>query len=157
MPEKKARTPKKKARSTGSFGAFITNIRLKDERRLRQGDVADKLELSLSYYSDIEKDYRRPLNAEEMEIFAELFNLTEEEKIIMYDLASRETNTIPVDVENYIMEDENGELARVMLRKAKAVNADEKFWRKIIWDLEKKENRDKQGGEENDRDEYNEG
>ena len=55
------------------------------------------------------------------------------------------------------MEDENGELARVMLRKAKAVNADEKFWRKIIWDLEKKENRDKQGGDENDRDEYNEG
>ena len=156
MPEKKARTPQKKARNTGSFGAFITNIRLKDERRLRQGDVAEKLELSLSYYSDIEKDYRRPLNAEEMEIFAELFTLTQEEKITMYDLASRETNTIPVDVKNYIMEDENGELARVALRKAKEVRADEKMWKKFIWDLEKKQKQDR-GGDENDSDEATEG
>ena len=156
MPEKKARTPQKKARNTGSFGAFITNIRLKDERRLRQGDVAEKLELSLSYYSDIEKDYRRPLNAEEMEIFAELFTLTQEEKITMYDLASRETNTIPVDVKNYIMEDENGELARVALLKAKEVRADEKMWKKFIWDLEKKQKQDR-GGDENDSDEATEG
>ena len=157
MPEKKARAPRKNARNRGSFGSFITNIRLNDERRLRQSDVADKLELSLSYYSDIEKDYRRPLNAEEMEIFAELFNLTEEDKIIMYDLASQETNTIPADVENYIMEDENGELARTALRKAKAVNADEKMWKKFIWDLEKKQKQDKQGGDEDDRAEDNEG
>ena len=156
MPDKKARTPQKKARNAGSFGAFITNIRLKDERRLRQGDVADKLELSLSYYSDIEKDYRRPLNAEEMEIFAELFNLSEEDKITMYDLASRETNTIPVDVENYIMEDENGELARVALRKAKEVRAGEKMWKKFIWELEKKQKQDR-GDEKHDNDENNEG
>jgi len=156
MPDKKARTPQKKARNAGSFGAFITNIRLKDERRLRQGDVADKLELSLSYYSDIEKDYRRPLNAEEMEIFAELFNLSEEDKITMYDLASRETNTIPVDVENYIMEDENGELASVALRKAKEVRADEKMWKKFIWELEKKQKQDR-GDEKHDNDENNEG
>ncbi|MCL2813262.1 MAG: helix-turn-helix domain-containing protein [Oscillospiraceae bacterium] len=156
MAEKKARTPQKKARNTGSFGAFITNIRLKDERRLRQGDVADKLELSLSYYSDIEKDYRRPLNAEEMEIFAKLFDLTQEDKIIMYDLASRETNTIPVDVENYIMEDQNGELARVALRKAKEVRADEKMWRKFIWELEKKQNQNR-GDEEHDSDEDTQG
>ena len=156
MPEKKARTPQKKARNTGSFGAFITNIRLKDERRLRQGDVADKLELSLSYYSDIEKDYRRPLNAEEMEIFAELFDLTREEKTAMYDLASRETNKIPVDVENYIMEDENGELARMALRKAKEVNADEKMWKQFIWELEKKQKQNR-SDEENDNDEDSEG
>ena len=154
MIEKKARTPQKNARNTGSFGAFITNIRLKDERRLRQGDVADKLEMSLSYYSDIEKDYRRPLNSEEIEIFAELFNLSEEDKITMYDLASQKTNTIPADVENYIMEDENGELARVALRKAKEVNADEKMWKKFIWELEKKQIQD---GKTNDRNEDNEG
>ena len=156
MPEKKARTPLKKARNTGSFGAFITNIRLNDERRLRQGDVADKLEMSLSYYSDIEKDYRRPLNAEEMEIFAELFNLTREEKTTMYDLASQKTNTIPTDVENYIMEDENGELARMALRKAKEVNADEKMWKQFIWELEKKQKKNR-SDEENDNDEDNEG
>jgi len=156
MPEGKARTTRNKARNTGSFGNFIKNIRLNDERRLRQEDVANKVGISLSYYSDIEKDYRRPLNAEEMELFAELFNLTEEDKIIMYDLASRETNTTPYDVENYIMEDENGELALTALRKAKKVNADEKMWKKFIWELEREEAKQNQGGEANDSDENNE-
>ena len=157
MNEKKGRTSKKKAGDKESFGNFLKNIRLNDERRLRQEDVADKVGLSLSYYSDIEKDYRRPLNAEEMELFAELFDLSEEDKITMYDLASHKTNTIPADVESYIMEDEHGGLAQVALRKAKEVNADEKMWRKFIWDLEKKQKQDKRGGDDHDSDEHNEG
>ena len=90
-----------------------------------------------------------------MEIFAELFNLTEDEKTTMYDLASYKTNKIPVDLE-YIMDGENGKWARTALRKAKEVNADEKMWKKFIWDLEKKQNSNK-GGEADDKDEYNEG
>ena len=139
---------------TQRFGGFIKNIRLSDERRLRQSDVAEKLEMSLSFYSEIEKGYRRPLNAMEMEIFAELFNLTKEEKTVMYDLASQETNKIPVDLE-YIMDEESGKWARIALRKAKEVNAGEKMWKKFIWDLENKQ--DEQDGDENDRDEDSEG
>ena len=146
--------PKKEPIDTSSFHGFIRNIRLKNDRHLRQADVAEKLEMSLSFYSEIEKGYRRPLNAIEMEIFAELFNLTEEEKTTMYDLASYETNKIPVDLE-YIMDGENGKWARTALRKAKEVNADEKMWKKFIWDLEKKQNSNK-GGEADDKDEYNE-
>jgi len=144
--------PIKEPIDTSCFNGFIKNIRLRDDRRLRQSDVAEKLEMSLSFYSEIEKGYRRPLNAIEMEVFAGLFNMTEEEKTTMYDLASRENNKIPVDLE-YIMDDENGKWARVALRKAKEVNADEKMWKKFIWELEKKQ----QGGEENDNDEDNEG
>lgn len=147
--------PKKPPIDTQNFSGFIKNIRLRDERRLRQADVAEKLELSLSFYSEIEKGYRRPLTAIEMEIFAELFNLTKEEKTKMYDLASAETNKIPVDLE-YIMDDESGKWARVALRKAKEVNADEKMWKKFIWDLESAQNQDAQGGEKNDRDEDSE-
>jgi transcriptional regulator with XRE-family HTH domain len=148
--------PKREPIDTQCFSGFIKNIRLRDDRHLRQADVADKLEMSLSFYSEIEKGYRRPLNAVEMEIFAELFYMTNEEKTTMYDLASNETNKIPVDLE-YIMDDENGKWARVALRKAKEVNADEKMWKKFIWELEKKEKQDKQGGEENDNDENIEG
>jgi len=151
--------PIKEPIDTQCFSGFIKNIRLKDERRLRQADVAKELEMSLSFYSEIENGYRRPLNAIEMEIFAGLFNLTKEEKTIMYDLASRETNKIPVDLE-YIMDGENGKWARVALRKAKEVNADEKMWKKFIWELEKKRKqgkRDDETGEEYDSDEDNEG
>jgi len=141
--------PKREPIDTQCFCGFIKNIRLRDGRRLRQSDVAEKLEMSLSFYSEIEKGYRRPLNAIEMDIFAELFELTNEEKTTMYDLASQETNKIPVDLE-YIMDGESGKWARVALRKAKEVNADEKMWKKFIWDLER-------GGEENDNAEDNEG
>jgi len=141
---------------TSSFHGFIKHIRLKDERHLRQSDVAEKLEMSLTLYSEIEKGYRRPLNALEMEVFAELFNMTNEEKATMYDLASHQTNHIPADLE-YIMDDENGKLARTLLRKAKEVNADEKMWKKFIWELEKKQKQDERGGEANDNDEDNEG
>ena len=146
--------PKKPPLDIQSFNGFIKNIRLRDPRHIRQIDVAEALEMSLSFYSEIEKGYRRPLNAIEMEIFAEMFNMTKEEKTTMYDLASHETNEIPVDLE-YIMDDESGKWARVALRKAKEVNADEKMWKKIIWELEKKQ--DGQGGESNDSDENNEG
>ena len=148
--------PKKEPIDTQCFSGFIKNIRLKDERHLRQADVAKKLEMSLSFYSEIENGYRRPLNAIEMEIFAELFHLSNDEKTTMYDLASQETNKIPVDLE-YIMDDENGKWARTMLRKAKEVNADEKMWKQFIWELEKKQKQDKRDGEENDNDEDNEG
>ena len=143
---------KKEVMNTQCFSGFMKHIRLKDERRLRQSDVAKVLDMSLTLYSEIEKGYRRPLNAEEMEMFAELFNMTKEEKTTMYDLASQETNKIPADLE-YIMDDENGKWARVALRKAKEVNADEKMWKKFIWELEKQQ----QDGEKNDNDEDNEG
>ena len=141
---------------TSSFHGFIKNIRLRDDRHLRQSDVANKLEMSLSFYSEIEKGYRRPLNALEMEIFADMFYMTNEEKATMYDLASRENNKIPVDLE-YIMDEENGKWARVALRKAKEVNADEKMWKKFIWELEKKQKQDERGSGKNDTDEDNEG
>ena len=143
--------PKKKEVNTQYFGGFIKHIRLNDERHLRQGDVADKLEMSLTYYSEIENGTRRPLNEIEMEIFAELFNMTKEEKTTMYDLASYKTNEIPVDLK-YVIDKKEGEWARVALRKAKEVNANEKMWKKFIWELERK-----QGGEEDDNDEDNEG
>ena len=144
--------PKKERINTQCFSGFIKNIRMKDERHLRQADVAKTLDMSLTLYSEIEKGYRRPLNEIEMEMFAELFNMTKEEKTAMYDLASRETDKIPVDLE-YIMDDANGKWARVALRKAKEVNSDEKMWKQFIWELEKTQ---KQGGEENDNDEDNE-
>ena len=142
--------PEKNETNAETFGAFIRNIRKKDER-FRQKDVADKLGMSLSYYSAIENDDRRPLNEEEMEIFAKLFYLTKEEKAIMYNLANIGTNITASDLE-YLRDEKKGKWARIALRKANRVNASENMWRQFIWDLEKQENQDTQGGDENDTD-----
>ena len=138
----------KNEKNTRSFGDFIRNIRKKDER-YRQKDIADKLGMSLSYYSAIENDDRRPLNDEEMGIFAELFHLTEEEKAVMYDLASDRANITASDLE-YLKDEQTGKWARIALRTAKKVNADEKMWKQFIWELEKQEKQDTQGGDDED-------
>ena len=70
------------------FGDFLRKIRLKDKRELNQAKVAKMMEMSLGYYSDIENNRRMPFSEEKMEKFAEFFELTEDEKIRMYDLAS---------------------------------------------------------------------
>jgi hypothetical protein len=86
-----------------------------------------------------------------MEIFAKLFYLTKEEKAIMYNLANIGTNITASDLE-YLRDEKKGKWARIALRKANRVNASENMWRQFIWDLEKQENQDTQGGDENDTD-----
>jgi len=114
------------------FGNFIRRIRVKDNRELTQSDVAKVLNMSLTYYSDIENNRRRPLDPEKMEKFIELFDLTEEEKTKMYDLASIETHEIPLDIEDIFMYEETGKMARIALRQSKAGNIEEEYWQQLI-------------------------
>ena len=137
------------------FGDFIRKIRLRDERELRQSDVAKELGMSLTMYSDIENNRRRPFHEENMRIFAELFDITEDEKTRMLDLASYETHEIPLDLEDILMYNEVGTLARVALRESKAGNATEADWKRFIREIEENKERRKRG-EDIDKDENNE-
>ena len=137
------------------FGDFIRQIRLRDSRELRQTDVANELGLSLSFYSEIENRRKRPFDPEKIEIFAELFNLSEERKALMYDLASRENREVPADIEDIFMYEEIGDLARVALRQSKAGDITEADWKRLIREGEANKARRKgEGkGKENDKDE----
>ena len=135
------------------FGDYIRQIRLKDNRQLRQSDVAKELDISLTVYNDTENKHRMPLNGEQMEQFAELFNLTEEEKIKMYDLASVETGKVPADIDEIFFEDA-GKYAVLLLREHKAGNIDEEFWKQAIREAEAAK---QQRGEKSDKDKNNEG
>ena len=135
------------------FGDFIRQVRLRDSRELRQADVANELGLSLSFYSDIENRRKRPFAPEKMEIFAELFDLPDDKKAQMYDLASRENREVPADIEDIFMYEEIGDLARVALRQSKAGDITEADWKRLIREGEANKARRKGELQKNDKDE----
>ena len=117
------------------FGDFIRDIRVNGKKYMRQADVAKLLDMSLTYYSDIENNYRRPFDFERMEKFIEIFGLTTEQQSRMYDLASIETGQIPADLDEIFFEDA-GKYAVKLLREHKAGNIGEEFWKQAIREAE---------------------
>ena len=75
-----------------------------------------------------------------MELFAELFDLDDEEKAMMYDLAARDRGVVPSDIEDIMMYGEIGDMARLALRKSNAGKISEDDWKQFIRDMEKKNN-----------------
>lgn len=100
--------------SSGKFGEFITAKRKAKAISLRK--LAELLNFSPAYWSDIEKGRRNPPNYNKLEEIAKIFVLSEAETNQMVDLASNDRNEIPMDLPEYI---KNSELVRLALRKAR--------------------------------------
>lgn len=120
------------------FGDYIKKKRLEDSREITLSDMSKKLGISLSLLSDIENRRRSPFNADKIEIFAEYLGLSENDKAWMYDLASREKREVPSDIEDIMMYEKIGEMARFALRESKAGNVTEEDWKKFIREIEAK-------------------
>ena len=119
--------------SCHNFGEFIAKKRL--ERRITLRKMAEMLDCSATFLSDIEKDRRNPLDMERMEKLSQLLALSEEERNEMLDLAGRKRNSVAPDLPDYIM---NRSYVSAALRTARDLNAGEAEWQKFIDDLEKR-------------------
>ena len=119
--------------SCHNFGEFIAKKRL--ERRITLRKMAEMLDCSATFLSDIEKDRRNPLDMERMEKLSRILALSEEERNEMLDLAGRKRNSVAPDLSNYIM---NRSYVSAALRTARDLNAGEAEWQKFIDDLEKR-------------------
>jgi len=120
------------------FGDYIKKKRLDDPRELTLSDMSKALVISISFLSDIEHRRRRPFDAAKIEAFAAFLGLSDEEKAWMYDLASRENGEIPSDIEDIMMYEEIGSMARFALRESKAGNATEEDWKQFIRVIEER-------------------
>ncbi len=120
------------------FGDFIKKIRQEDPRELTLKDVSKILGISLSFLSDIENNRRKPFDKEKIEIFAKEFNLSDEDKAKLYDLAARDRGEIPSDIEDIMMYSEVGDMARFALRQSNAGKINEEDWKKFIREIESK-------------------
>ena len=121
-----------------TFAQLIRRKRLESPEDLTLKDVAEKLGISLTMYSDIEKGRRVPSDTFDYEFLARLFHLDAREKALLYDLAARRKRIVPTDIEDTLMYSEAGNLARLALRMTNEGTANEEDWKKFIRELEKK-------------------
>lgn len=127
--------------SINQFGEFVTARRKAKEISLRK--MAELVDLSPAYWSDIEKGRRNPPNINKIEEIAELLGLSQEEKDMMIDMASEDRDEIPMDLPEYIKE---SNLARTALRKARKMDevegkteVTERAWREFIRALDEED------------------
>lgn len=96
------------------FGEFVTKKRKEKELSLR--GMAEMIDLSPAYWSDIEKGRRNPPNINILGELSKILNLSQKEFDEMVDMASEDRDEIPMDLPEYIKE---SDLARIALRKAR--------------------------------------
>ena len=120
------------------FGQFIKAKRQEDSREITLKEMSSELGMSLSMLSDIEQMRRRPFDSDKIEAFASFLHLTDEEKALMYDLAARENQKVPSDIEDTMMYSNVGTMARRAIRMTNAGLADEEDWKSFIRRIESK-------------------
>ena len=118
-----------------NFGEFIKQKRMEKGLNLRK--LAELMDIAPAYLSDIEKGKRNSPSQEKMSKLAELLKLTEEEILLMNDLAAEaRTNTVAPDISEYVMSNSS---VRIALRKARELNLGDKEWMQIIESMTKDE------------------
>ena len=120
-----------------TFGQFLKSRRLSSDQELTLRDAAKALDMSLTMYSDIEKDRRNP-GEDFVEKVSVLLKLPKEDKETLYDLAAKKKRTVPSDIEDVMMYTPSGSLARIALRLTNEGVANEEDWRRFIRELEEK-------------------
>ena len=82
-------------------------------------DIAKHLGISVSYVSAVENRNKRAFDGEMLNKLANFLNITEDEATLMFDLAGRENHVVPYGIEDTLMYEEVGELARYALHQSK--------------------------------------
>ncbi len=113
------------------FGEFIAEVRKSKGITLRP--MAERLDISPAYLSDIEKSRRNPPDLTMLEKMAGELNLSQDQKDTMYDLAGKDREEISPDLPDYIMDRPS---ARTALRKARRKDASDAFWEEVIKKLD---------------------
>ena len=117
------------------FGEHIRELRHKNGLTLK--DLAEYLNISLTWLSDIECNRRKPFERDRMELLVKKFRLSGDEQNTLYDLAAREAKNIPQDIEETLMYSEEGDLARLALRRTIAGDITIEDWKHLIRESEK--------------------
>lgn len=84
-----------------TFGTLLRQLR--EEKSLRQVDVANAIGVSTVYICDIEKDRRNPPGYKKLQLIAGKLELTEEKTAELFDLAGRARGEVAPDIIAYLV------------------------------------------------------
>lgn len=83
-----------------NFGLYLRKLR--EDRNLRQADLAEKIGVSPVYISDIERGRRNPPDSEKLRIWVDQLSLSQDEASIFYDLVGNARGNAPPDIMEYL-------------------------------------------------------
>lgn len=84
-----------------TFGSLLRQLR--EEKRLRQADLANAMGVSTVYICDIEKDRRNPPDYKKLQQIAGKLELTEEKTAELFDLAGQARGEVAPDIIEYLV------------------------------------------------------
>jgi len=124
-------------RDENTFGAFIRRKRLESEPYLSLRKLAEMLDISPVYMSNIEVGRNAAPKEDILENLARILKLDKREREMFYDLAAESKNftAVPGDLPEYISANE---YAKIALRVAKDVDATDDEWIEFIEKLKKR-------------------
>lgn len=83
-----------------TFGAFLRDMR--ENKKLRQADLAAKIGVTPVYVCDIEKGRRYPPDLDKLNLWASQLELTSVEYAKFFDLAGLARDSTPPDIAKYL-------------------------------------------------------
>ena len=113
-----------------NFGEFLQTKREQQKITLRQ--LAEKLDLSAPFLSDVEKGRRNSLDMDRLVMLRKILNLSDEEYETMLNLAGKQRKTVAPDLPEYIME---RDYVSAALRTARDLDAGEAEWQRFVEEL----------------------
>lgn len=113
-----------------NFGEFLQTKREQQRITLRQ--LAEKLDLSAPFLSDVEKGRRNSLDMDRLIMLRQILNLSDEEYETMLNLAGKQRKTVAPDLPEYIME---RDYVSAALRTARDLDAGEAEWQRFVEEL----------------------
>ena len=109
------------------FGQFISEQKRKHS--LQSKELADMLNISMGYLSQLEHGKRVCPDQELLKRMIDVFNLNEEERCIIFDLYEKASGNLSPDIVEYV---KSKEIVKRALRAAKAANATDTDWEMFI-------------------------
>lgn len=83
-----------------NFGEYITQKRKEKNYSLRE--LANKLDISFSYLSDVEKGRAKAFKQEILKKLIEIFQLSKDEQDLLNDLAGESQDIVAPDIAEYL-------------------------------------------------------
>lgn len=113
-----------------NFGEFISKKRIEKKITIRK--MAEMLNVSAPFLTDVEKDRRNPFDMEKLTQLASILNLSKEENALMLDLAGKKRNAVAPDLPEYII---GRDYVSAALRTARDLDAGEEEWNQFVEEL----------------------
>ena len=116
-----------------NFGEFISRKRVEKKITLRK--MAEMLNVSAPFLTDVEKDRRNPFDMDKLTKLAEILGLSKEDNALMLDLAGKKRNAVAPDLPDYIIQ---RDYVSAALRTARDLDAGEEEWNQYAKELKER-------------------